>query len=98
MIDEPQTIAIGDYVLATKYSDGDPQDHWVVGFFDGVTSPHYDPARYNVVDSDGQQFRGNGFRRVEKITEETGLWLLNHVDEITQSGRSVWDFANQPLE
>jgi len=27
-------IKKGDYVLATKYSDGDPKDHFAVGFFD----------------------------------------------------------------
>jgi hypothetical protein len=24
----------GDYVLATKWSDADPGDHWCVGFYD----------------------------------------------------------------
>ena len=84
---------IGDYVLATKYSDGDPGDHWVIGFFDGITAPHYDPPRYNVVDSDGSQFRGNGFRRVQKIKPEVGEFLLRHAETIKGSGRSVWHFA-----
>jgi len=29
-----QEMKHGDYVLATKYRDGDPQDHWAVGFYD----------------------------------------------------------------
>jgi len=51
----------GDYVLATKYSDGDPLDHWAVGFYDGTTE-HMRP-RHHVIDGDGQRFRVNGFRR-----------------------------------
>ena len=84
---------VGDYVLATKYSDGDPGDHWVVGFFDGITASHYDPPRYNVVDSDGNQFRGNGFRRVKTIKPEVGEFLLRHAEKICGSGKSVWHFA-----
>ena len=84
---------LGDYVLATKYDDGDPQDHWAIGYFDGITSPHYNPPRYNVVNSDGEQFRGNGFRRVEKIDPVIGAWLLEHAEQIQQSGKSVWDWA-----
>ncbi len=26
-------LCVGDYVLATKYHDGNPQDHWCVGFY-----------------------------------------------------------------
>ena len=84
---------IGDYVLATKYSDGDPGDHWAVGFFAGVTSPHYDPPRYDVVDSDGISFRGNGFRRVKRIKSDLGEFLLRHAERIRGSGKSVWHFA-----
>jgi len=89
----PLPCSAGDYVLATKYSDGDPQDHWVIGFFDGMTAPHYNPPRYNVVDSEGSQFRGNGFRRVRKISAERGAWMLKHARDIELSGRSVWHFA-----
>lgn len=83
-------LEAGDYVLATKYDDGDPGDQWAVGFFDGLTSPRYDPPRYNVVDADGNQFRGNGFRRVKKISEERGRWLLEHKRDIEIGGRSLW--------
>ena len=50
----------GDYVLATTYKDGDPQDQWCVGFFDSMTT--HNPPRYNIIDSNGKLFRGNGFR------------------------------------
>jgi len=87
------SLSLGDYVVATKYRDGDPGDHWAVGFYAGITAPHYDPPRFDVVDKDGRNFRGNGFRRVQKITSELGSWLLSHVEEIENSGKSVWDFV-----
>lgn len=82
----------GDYVLATKYSDGDPQDHWAVGFYDGITAPHHMPPRYDVVDHRGTQMRGNGFRRVEKITLARGKWLLENRERIEQSGQELWTY------
>jgi hypothetical protein len=78
----------GDYVLATKYSDGDPKDDWAVGFFDSMTS--HDPPRYNVVDADGQLFRGNGYRRAEKITSEQGEFILANNKVIDTSTNSLW--------
>jgi len=91
--------AVGDYVLATKYDDGDPQDHWCVGFYAGLTNPEkYDPPRYDVVDGEGKQFRGNGFRRIKKITQERGAWMLKHAKDIELSGRSVWHFARCSMD
>lgn len=80
----------GDYVLATKYSDGDPMDHWCVGFYDGVTAPHYNPPRFDVVDSNGRNFRGNGFRRIEKITEAEGRHMLSKPYSRIDIGISIW--------
>lgn len=91
-------LVIGDYVLATKYSDGDPQDQWAVGFYAGVTAQHYDPPRFDVVDSKGKQFRGNGFRRVERIAPERGAWILKHTRDIELSGMPVWHFATCPMD
>jgi hypothetical protein len=90
-------MKIGDYVLATKYSDGDPQDHWAIGFYAGITSPKHDPPRFDVFDGEGHNFRGNGFRRVKKISPERGKWMLEHGNEIELSGRSVWYFARCPM-
>ena len=75
----------GDYVLATKYSDGDPGDQWAVGFFDRT-----ELDRYYVTDESGKQFRGNGFRNVQKITKEEGDYLLKHKEEIESSDKSLW--------
>ena len=91
-------LEVGDYVIATKYGDGDPQDHWCVGFYAGVTAPHYDPPRYDVVDAEGNQFRGNGFRRVEKIEAKAGRWMLDNARDIEFSGMSVWDILSQNAE
>ncbi len=79
----------GDYVLATKYRDGDSQDQWCVGFYK-ESYLHCETERYIVVDNIGQSFRGNGFRRVKKILKERGAWMLQHAKEIETSGKSVW--------
>lgn len=86
---------IGDYVLATKYSDGDPQDHFAVGFYHGLTE--HNPPRFHVIDGNGQQFRGNGFRRIRKISQERGAWIVVNIRAIELSGRSVWYFARCPM-
>ena len=83
----------GSYVLATKYNDGDPLDQWAVGIYVGPTAPNYDPPRFDVVDSAGKLFRGNGFRRIKKISTDRGAWILRHALDIQLSGRSLWHFA-----
>lgn len=92
-------MEIVDYILATKYSDGDPQDHWAIGFYAGLTNPakYINTPRYDVVDANGNQFRGNGFRRVQKISKERGAWMLKQAKEIETSGLSVWHFLNVPI-
>ena len=78
---------VGDYVLATKYNDGDPCDHFYVGFVSGYT--HH--GRYLIADNDGNNQRGNGFRRVEKITQEEGHKLVAMMPMIgDRIGPSVW--------
>lgn len=73
-------IQQGDYVLATKWSDGDPGDHWGVGFYD-----RFEGRRHYVKDGNGRQIRANGFRRVGKITHEVGRWLLSAADALEAS-------------
>lgn len=82
-------LEVGDYVLATKWNDGDPEDHWVVGTYTGML-PKVTGDRYMVADAEGNPFRGNGFRRAQKISAERGRWLLEHMKEIENSGRSLW--------
>ena len=48
----------GDYVLATKFSDGNPADNWCVGFYDRKEtfgSTNHPDVRHFVVDGDGKQ-------------------------------------------
>lgn len=73
-----------DYVLATKYSDGDPGDQWAVGFYDGSFDVGSE-TRHLVVDGDGNQFRWGGFRRVEKISHARGVFIVDHQAEIEAS-------------
>ena len=82
-------FVLGDYVLATKFRGGDPGDHWCVGWFAGML-PKLGGDRYEVVDSRGNLFRGNGFRRACRISPDAGKWLLDHRREMSQSRRSVW--------
>lgn len=83
----------GDYVLATKYDDGDPQDQWAVGFYSGETG-----GRHYVVDANDNQFRGNGFRRAEKITVARGAWLLANVQAIEGSCCSLWHWKRARMQ
>ena len=84
-------LQVGDYVLATKYDDGDPQDQWSVGFFNGIMQEYLPAIRYDVVDEKGLSFRGNGFRKVQVISCETGKWLIDNIKNIEYSDKSLWD-------
>ena len=90
----------GDYVLATKWDDGDPGDHYCIGFYVGSFG-----YRHLVADSNGALYRYNGFRRIEKVSPEEGTWMVCHFkdfkcfetkenefgDEVCV-GWSVWDW------
>ena len=69
---------IGDYVLATKYTDGDPGDPWAVGIYAGSYTPGDGMLeRHLVNNSAGECIRPNGYRRVACIRKDVGAWLLN---------------------
>ena len=81
------TVKPGDYVLATKYSDGDPMDQFYVGFVAEVL-PN---GRHIVTDANGISQRANGFRRAEKITQAEGAALCAMIPHISdQPGPSLW--------
>lgn len=91
------SIAPGDYVLATKYKDGDPNDHWCLGFYqEAYLHCGYD-QRHIVVDENGYPFRANGFRRVKKVSRSRGEWLLKNTSLIQSSGMSVWHFVRTKI-
>lgn len=73
-------LKIGEYVLATKYSDGDPGDAWAVGFYDGERD-----GRHFVLDNDGKQIRRNGYRAVGRVTPDVGRWLLDSASVLERS-------------
>jgi hypothetical protein len=94
-------IEVGDYVFATKYGDGCCRDHFVVGFVAadvGMWRPR--DERWTIVDSEGRPFRGNGFRRMRQISQETGarmVALIGEADPETNlhaPGDSMWDVLN----
>lgn len=64
-------LAVGDYVLATKYDDGDPGDPWALGWYHGERG-----GRHFVKDNAGNQIRPGGFRRVARVRKDVGRWLL----------------------
>jgi hypothetical protein len=75
--------ALGDYVLATKWSDGDPGDPWALGFYAGELDMGNDrnqikvAPRHLVNNSAGKSIRPNGYRRVARVRKDVGAWLLN---------------------
>jgi hypothetical protein len=84
-------------VLATKYGDGDPGDHFAVGFYFGpIANDHSN--RHMVLDAAGKPYRANGFRRVAKISSARGTWIVNHFSLIEQFKDiySVWHWFNAP--
>lgn len=83
------SLTKGDYVLATKYDDGDPCDPYAVGFYDKEFR-----GRHQVVDALGNSFRNNGFRRVQKITAAEGQYILNEVKGDVP-GISIWSHLEQ---
>jgi len=87
-----RTCGIGDYVLATKYEDGDPCDHFVVGFVSGRLGDD----RWMVKDGAGNNFRANGFRRVEVITEGEGHALVALFQGVSDKpGPSLWEHLDR---
>lgn len=79
----------GDYVLATKYSDGDPGDNFCVGYYDREITVGSE-IRHLVVDNHGDQLRHNGFRRVARISSKRGTWILKNLPLVESSHFNVW--------
>ena len=91
---KPRELVRGDYVLATKWRDGDPCDHFVVGFFREMLG-----GKYLVEDGREKLFRRNGFSRCERIRGEVGFLLVNAIPIISDHhGCSVWYWKRHPKE
>ena len=90
---KPKTpLKDGDYVLATKYSDGDSKDQFSIGFFCGMLFDHNGKQtdRYLVEDDNGQLFRQSGFRRCERISQRIGNLLVAAASMIRMGDATVW--------
>ena len=76
---------LGDYVLATKFSDGDPADQWCVGFYIGLSLN----GRHFVGDENGgpgpNGFRFSGFECVDIIDRELGDWMVRNAVELEKA-------------
>jgi len=79
-------ITIGDYVLASAYSDCDPNDPWCVGFVVRIVdNPVTSPAgvintvnTYVIGDANGNAYPRE-YRCCKRITKEQGeAWLAEH--------------------
>jgi hypothetical protein len=94
-----ENLQAGDYILATKYHDGDPRDQWFVGFYShAVRWGAFEHVRYMVVNGSGVLARANGFRRVRRISQRRGQWLLDHRSEIESGSKSLWWWARRPMK
>lgn len=78
----------GELVLATEYHDGDPRNAWGVGYYDGGDNR----GRHWVVDQSGLHLSVNGFRKVEKVSRDRGLFLIENAERIEQDPhhRGLW--------
>ena len=78
--DQGEPLIKGDYVLATKYDDGDPGDPWAVGYYLEPGPPSLDKPRYRVSHADGRIIYGpNGFRRIRRgLRPDVGAWLMHN--------------------
>ena len=83
-------VQLGDYVLATKYHDGDPKDGFAIGY---VLNNVY-PYRIQVRGSDGQQI-GGSYRRYKKIDGEFGQWIVKNIARIEDGSKSLWDYLEK---
>lgn len=85
--DQGKPLTKGDYVLATKYEDGDPGDPWAVGFYLEPGPPSLDKPRFRVSHADGSIIYGpNGFRRIRRqLRGDVGDWLVKNNAALKQS-------------
>lgn len=84
-------MKIRDYVIATKYKDGDSEDYWCVGFIDKI-----------VIDSDGKYYYINTdafdrgpFLKSKKISGDEGWFFVTNAEKITRSGKSIWRYLRE---
>ena len=84
----------GDYVIGTRWQDGNPGDPWAVGWVEKLPFLIRDTkSRWYVKDKKGTDLNGL-YRRVKKISAERGDFLIRNADYIEAQKRySVWYFV-----
>ena len=95
LVPEQPPLQKGDYVLATRWHDGNPCDPFCIGFYaekwSSWSSESGDQIRHYVIYGDETSSHGGSFRRAEAITEEEGKALIALIPEIgDKPGRSLW--------
>ena len=69
---------IGDYVLATKYSDRDPHDPWRVGFICEIIEDQFGIS-FVIGEQDLTYEDKRRYGHVKKLTKKEGKdWIDNH--------------------
>ena len=81
-MDNSKIIKVGDYVLATRWSDGDSQDPWCVGFYAGVSETGSHVVSYG----DGLS---RTFRKVKKISKARGDFIIKNKPAIERMNKSL---------
>src|ERR1700691_121094 len=70
----------GDYVLAHKWADADPGDHWCVGVYG---EPRAGRRGWHMCDDGhGKPFRGSGFSLGVPLPDGGGAWLIERMPQI----------------
>lgn len=70
-----KNIKVGDYVLASRWSDGKLGEPWAVGFIEEIVEAHGKP-RYYVGYGNGELISMAPYRRAERIKPFVGSELL----------------------
>lgn len=90
---------IDDYVLVTKWRDGDAQDPWCVGFIKEITLMRHNERRYVLSDENGKViFSCHDRVRMKKISHEKGDFIVKNVKEIELHRYSLWKWVYMPLD
>ncbi len=82
---------IGDLVVATKYSDGDPNDPWSVGFVQDIRQNDSGENFYYVGYKNGGLIHPDAMRRCRKVSEKVATRLMKIIPKSYKAG-------GQPLE
>lgn len=91
-------LSVGDYVLATKYQDGDANDPWGVGVIEQIrlhsSAKEFGlcSERYQIKDDPHKR---NEYRRAKKISKEFGDWICANIKRIENGGRTLWSLERE---